>query len=100
MVLRVSHHNDGRAAIHNTGEHFHHGLAIGGIKVAGGFVGLADEPTGNLDTANGEAVMEMLTRIMNGGTTIVMVTHSEDHAKRAHRVVNMLDGRLVDSTEA
>jgi putative ABC transport system ATP-binding protein len=61
---------------------------------------LADEPTGNLDTANGEAVMEMLTRIMNGGTTIVMVTHSEEHAKRAHRVVNMLDGRLVDTTEA
>ena len=61
---------------------------------------LADEPTGNLDTANGEAVMEMLTRIMNGGTTIVMVTHSEEHAKRAHRVVNMLDGRLVGSTEA
>jgi putative ABC transport system ATP-binding protein len=61
---------------------------------------LADEPTGNLDTANGEAVMEMLTRIMNGGTTIVMVTHSEEHAKRAHRVVNMLDGRLVDSTDA
>ena len=61
---------------------------------------LADEPTGNLDTANGEAVMEMLTRIMNGGTTIVMVTHSEEHAKRAHRVVNMLDGRLVDTTDA
>jgi len=60
---------------------------------------LADEPTGNLDTANGEAVMEMLTQIMNGGTTIVMVTHSEEHARRAHRVVNMLDGRLVDATE-
>jgi putative ABC transport system ATP-binding protein len=60
---------------------------------------LADEPTGNLDTANGEAVMEMLTRIVNGGTTIVMVTHSEEHAKRAHRVVNMLDGRFVDDTE-
>ncbi len=57
---------------------------------------LADEPTGNLDSANGEAVMEMLTRIVSGGTTIVMVTHSEEHAKRAHRVVNMLDGRLVD----
>jgi putative ABC transport system ATP-binding protein len=61
---------------------------------------LADEPTGNLDSANGEAVMEMLTRIVSGGTTIVMVTHSEEHAKRAHRVVNMLDGRLVDSAEA
>jgi putative ABC transport system ATP-binding protein len=61
---------------------------------------LADEPTGNLDSANGEAVMDMLTRIVSGGTTIVMVTHSEEHAKRAHRVVNMLDGRLVDSAEA
>jgi putative ABC transport system ATP-binding protein len=61
---------------------------------------LADEPTGNLDSANGEAVMEMLTRIVNGGTTIVMVTHSEEHAKRAHRVVNMLDGRFVDSAES
>jgi putative ABC transport system ATP-binding protein len=61
---------------------------------------LADEPTGNLDSANGEAVMEMLTRIVNGGTTLVMVTHSEEHAKRAHRVVTMLDGRFVDSAEA
>jgi putative ABC transport system ATP-binding protein len=61
---------------------------------------LADEPTGNLDSANGEAVMEMLTRIVSSGTTIVMVTHSEEHAKRAHRVVNMLDGRLVDSADA
>jgi putative ABC transport system ATP-binding protein len=61
---------------------------------------LADEPTGNLDSANGEAVMEMLARIVNGGTTIVMVTHSEEHAKRAHRVVTMLDGRFVDSAEA
>ena len=60
---------------------------------------LADEPTGNLDSANGEAVMEMLARIVNGGTTIVMVTHSEEHAKRAHRVVNMLDGRLVNGAE-
>ena len=60
---------------------------------------LADEPTGNLDSANGEAVMEMLSRIVGGGTTIVMVTHSEEHAKRAHRVVNMLDGRVLESTE-
>lgn len=60
---------------------------------------LADEPTGNLDTANGEAVMDMLTTITKGGTTVVMVTHSEEHASRAHRVVHMLDGRLVDGTE-
>jgi putative ABC transport system ATP-binding protein len=60
---------------------------------------LADEPTGNLDSANGEAVMDMLTSITNGGTTIVMVTHSEEHAKRAHRVVHMLDGRFVTHAE-
>jgi putative ABC transport system ATP-binding protein len=75
-------------------------VAVARALVANPKLILADEPTGNLDTANGEAVMEMLTRIMNGGTTIVMVTHSEEHAKRAHRVVNMLDGRLVDSREA
>ena len=75
-------------------------VAVARALVANPKLILADEPTGNLDTANGEAVIEMLTRIMNGGTTIVMVTHSEEHAKRAHRVVNMLDGRLVDSTEA
>jgi putative ABC transport system ATP-binding protein len=75
-------------------------VAVARALVANPKLILADEPTGNLDTANGEAVMEMLIRIMNGGTTIVMVTHSEEHAKRAHRVVNMLDGRLVDSTEA
>src|ERR1700678_3588688 len=75
-------------------------VAVARALVANPKLILADEPTGNLDTANGEAVMEMLTRIMNGGTTIVMVTHSEEHSKRAHRVVNMLDGRLVDSTES
>jgi putative ABC transport system ATP-binding protein len=75
-------------------------VAVARALVANPKLILADEPTGNLDTANGEAVMEMLTRIMNGGTTIVMVTHSEEHAKRAHRVVNMLDGRLVDTMEA
>jgi putative ABC transport system ATP-binding protein len=75
-------------------------VAVARALVANPKLILADEPTGNLDTANGEAVMEMLTRIMNNGTTIVMVTHSEEHAKRAHRVVNMLDGRLVDTTEA
>jgi putative ABC transport system ATP-binding protein len=61
---------------------------------------LADEPTGNLDTVNGQAVMEMLGGVAGKGTTIVMVTHSEVHAKRADRVVHMLDGRLVDADEA
>jgi putative ABC transport system ATP-binding protein len=60
---------------------------------------LADEPTGNLDTANGEAVMEMLSDLNKAGTTIVMVTHSEAHARRANRVMHMLDGRFVDAAE-
>ena len=74
-------------------------VAVARALVANPELILADEPTGNLDTANGEAVMDMLTRIMKGGTTIVMVTHSEEHAKRAHRIVHMLDGRFVDQTE-
>lgn len=61
---------------------------------------LADEPTGNLDTANGESVMDVLARAVRGGTTLIMVTHSESHAGRADRVVEMLDGRLVDPVEA
>ncbi len=60
---------------------------------------LADEPTGNLDSANGEVVMQMLAGFSRRGTTVVMVTHSQVHAKRADRVIYMLDGRLVDSAE-
>ena len=56
---------------------------------------LADEPTGNLDTANGEEVMQLLTQLNDDGTTIAMVTHSHSHAEYAHRVVNLLDGAVV-----
>ena len=56
---------------------------------------LSDEPTGNLDSSNGEQVMQMLEQMNTEGTTIVMVTHSIDHAERAHRVVNLFDGQLV-----
>ena len=56
---------------------------------------LADEPTGNLDTANGEEVMQLLTQLNDEGTTIAMVTHSHSHAEYAHRVVNLLDGAVV-----
>jgi putative ABC transport system ATP-binding protein len=58
---------------------------------------LADEPTGNLDTANGEQVMDILTALNEAGTTIVMVTHSPSHADIARRRVDMLDGRIVAS---
>jgi len=56
---------------------------------------LADEPTGNLDTANGEEVMQLLTQLNDDGTTIAMVTHSHSHAEYAHRIVNLLDGSVV-----
>ena len=75
-------------------------VAIARALVAHPKLILADEPTGNLDTTNGDAIMDMLTSILNGGTTIVMVTHSEEYARRAHRVVHMLDGRFVDAAAA
>jgi putative ABC transport system ATP-binding protein len=56
---------------------------------------LADEPTGNLDSANGEEVMQLLTELNQDGTTIVMVTHSDAHAQYAHRIVALLDGAVV-----
>ena len=59
---------------------------------------LADEPTGNLDTENGTAVMEMLTQINRAGTTVIMVTHSLVHAAVATRTVKLLDGQVVSET--
>ncbi|WP_375436979.1 ABC transporter ATP-binding protein [uncultured Hymenobacter sp.] len=56
---------------------------------------LADEPTGNLDSRNGNEVMELLTELNEAGTTIIMVTHSEHDARYAHRVVRLLDGQVV-----
>jgi putative ABC transport system ATP-binding protein len=58
---------------------------------------LADEPTGNLDSKNGKEVMNLLTELNQEGTTIVMVTHSLRDSKYAHRVINLFDGRIVDS---
>ena len=56
---------------------------------------LADEPTGNLDSANGEEVMDMLTQLNEEGTTIIMVTHSPSFAEYAHRVIQLFDGHIV-----
>lgn len=56
---------------------------------------LADEPTGNLDSTNGEQVMQLLEEMNANGTTIIMVTHSVSHSERAHRIVNLFDGQLV-----
>lgn len=56
---------------------------------------LADEPTGNLDSAHGQEVMEMLQQLNDEGTTIIMVTHSPSHADFAKRTVNLFDGSIV-----
>jgi putative ABC transport system ATP-binding protein len=61
---------------------------------------VADEPTGNLDTKNGEDVMDMLATLNEQGATILMVTHSPSHAGRAHRLINLLDGRVVPNLGA
>jgi len=56
---------------------------------------LADEPTGNLDSANGEEVMNLLQQLNNEGTTIVMVTHSPSDAEKANRIIHLFDGHIV-----
>lgn len=56
---------------------------------------LADEPTGNLDSAHGDEVMQLLRTINANGTTVVMVTHSPEHAAQAGRIIHLLDGRIV-----
>jgi putative ABC transport system ATP-binding protein len=57
---------------------------------------LADEPTGNLDSTNGEAVMELLRELHQAGATICMVTHDPRYAKHADRQIHLFDGRVVD----
>ncbi|HJX85182.1 MAG TPA: ABC transporter ATP-binding protein, partial [Candidatus Angelobacter sp.] len=61
---------------------------------------LADEPTGNLDSRNGEAVMELLQQLHREGATICMVTHDTRFAKHAERTIHLFDGKVVEETEA
>jgi putative ABC transport system ATP-binding protein len=60
---------------------------------------LADEPTGNLDSHNGEAVMELLRELHREGSTICMVTHDPRYASYADKTIHLFDGRIVDETE-
>ncbi len=61
---------------------------------------LADEPTGNLDSKNGDAVMALLRELHAAGATICMVTHNPEYARQATRSINLFDGRVVDETRA
>ena len=70
-------------------------VAIARAVVASPQLILADEPTGNLDSTNGDAVMKLLAEMNEAGATIVMVTHSPADAEFAHRVVNLFDGQVV-----
>jgi putative ABC transport system ATP-binding protein len=70
-------------------------VAIARALVARPKLILADEPTGNLDTANGDAVMQMLIDVACGGTTVIMVTHAPAYAALAQRTIKLLDGRVV-----
>ena len=75
------------------------------VAVARALVGepsilLADEPTGNLDSRNGEAVMELLRDLHRAGSTICMVTHDTRFARHAERTVHLFDGRVVSEEEA
>ena len=70
-------------------------VAIARAVVANPSLILADEPTGNLDSKNGVEVMNLLSELNQEGSTIVMVTHSDRDAGYAHRVINLLDGKVI-----
>lgn len=70
-------------------------VAISRAVVTNPRIILADEPTGNLDSTNGEEVLKLLEELNHEGTTVIMVTHSSSHAERAHRIVQLFDGHIV-----
>lgn len=94
-----------RMAISHRAKHFPQQLsggqqqrvAIARAVVSNPKIILADEPTGNLDSTNGIEVMNLLKELNQEGTTILMVTHSLRDSKYAHRVINLFDGKIVDS---
>ena len=70
-------------------------VAVARAVIANPKIILADEPTGNLDSAHGDEVMKILTDLNENGTTILMVTHSPANAELAHRIVHLFDGQIV-----
>jgi len=75
-------------------------VAIARAVVANPKLILADEPTGNLDSKNGNDVMDLLSELNKEGTTIVMVTHSQHDAAYSHRIVNLFDGEIVAEVQS
>ncbi|MDW3645933.1 MAG: ABC transporter ATP-binding protein [Bacteroidia bacterium] len=75
-------------------------VAVARALVTNPEVILADEPTGNLDSSNGNEVMELLCELNEAGTTIIMVTHSANDASYSSRIVNLLDGQIVSERNA
>jgi putative ABC transport system ATP-binding protein len=75
-------------------------VAVARALVGKPLVLLADEPTGNLDSRNGDAVMDLLSDLHAGGATICMVTHDPRYADHAERTVHLFDGRIVDESVA
>ena len=75
-------------------------VAVARAVVGDPLILLADEPTGNLDSTNGEAVMDLLRELHRGGATICMVTHDPRFARYADRTIHLFDGRIVDEHHA
>jgi putative ABC transport system ATP-binding protein len=73
-------------------------IAIARALVGRPAIVLADEPTGNLDSVNGESILELLEQLNREGATIVVITHDADLAGRLHRQVHVLDGQIVSDT--
>ncbi|NQT78300.1 MAG: ABC transporter ATP-binding protein [Bacteroidetes bacterium] len=70
-------------------------VAVARAVIANPHLILADEPTGNLDSANGEEVMNLLETLNNEGTTIIIVTHSQRDAEYAQRIIRLFDGQII-----
>jgi putative ABC transport system ATP-binding protein len=73
-------------------------VAVARALVGDPLILLADEPTGNLDSKNGEAVMDLMRELHRGGATICMVTHDPRYASYADRTIHLFDGRVVEET--
>jgi putative ABC transport system ATP-binding protein len=74
-------------------------VAVARALVGDPLILMADEPTGNLDSRNGEAVMELLRDLHRNGATICMVTHDERYSHFAERTIRLFDGRIVEETQ-